>query len=80
MKYFIILIAAIVIEISSTFYIVAVANQNILQMAFWAFIGPFLNLPFLKYQIEAKDNTERLILAFIYGFGYMTGSLLTYLI
>jgi hypothetical protein len=49
-------------------------------MAFWAFIGPFLSLPFLKYQIEAKTNLQRIGLAFGYGVGYCAGALLTYFI
>ena len=80
MKYAIIILSAIVIEFASTFYILAVSNQHVLQMAFWAFIGPFLSLPFLKYQIEAKTNWQRVGLAFGYGFGYCAGALLTYFI
>ena len=39
MKYLIIILSAIVIEFASTFYILAVSNQHVLQMAFLAFIG-----------------------------------------
>lgn len=80
MKYLIIIISAIIIEFASTFYILAVSNQHITQMAFWAFIGPFLSLPFLKYQIEAKTNLQRVGLAFGYGVGYATGAVLTYFV
>jgi hypothetical protein len=45
-------------------------------MVFWAFIGPFLGLPFLAYQIEAKNNLDRLKLALCYGVGYATGAAL----
>ena len=43
-------------------------------MVFWAFIGPFLGLPFLKYQIEAKTDLQRLKLAICYGLGYAFGA------
>lgn len=43
-------------------------------MIFWAFIGPFLGLPFLKYQIEATNNKQRFYLACVYGIGYATGA------
>jgi hypothetical protein len=45
-------------------------------MVFWAFIGPFLGLPFLAYQIEAKNNWQRAKLALCYGLGYATGAAL----
>lgn len=75
-KYIILLIAAIVIEIASTLYISAVSDKNAVGMVTWAFIGPFLGLPFLAYQIEAKNNKERAKLAAIYGAGYAIGALL----
>jgi hypothetical protein len=77
MKYFVIILSAVVIEFASTFYILAVSDQQVLQMAFWAFVGPFLSLPFLKYQIEAKTNLQRIGLAFTYGLGYAGGAVLT---
>ena len=49
-------------------------------MVFWAFIGPFLGLPFLAYQIEAENNYQRLQLAFCYGLGYGTGAYLVNLL
>jgi hypothetical protein len=74
MKYLFLFIAAVTIEIASTFYISAVAEKDALQMIFWAFISPFLSLPFIKYQIEAKNNKQRIYLAFCYGIGYATGA------
>jgi hypothetical protein len=73
-KYLILFFAAVVIEIASTFYITAVAERATLSMVFWAFISPFLGLPFLAYQIEAKNNTQRLQLAVCYGVGYAAGA------
>jgi len=76
MKYIILFVAAVIIEIASTFYISAVSDKHMAAMVFWAFIGPFLGLPFLAYQIEAKNNTQRFYLALCYGFGYATGAYL----
>jgi hypothetical protein len=76
MKYLILFVAAVIIEIASTFYISAVSDRQLLPMVFWAFVGPFLGLPFLAYQIEAKNNRDRLKLALCYGVGYATGAAL----
>lgn len=76
MKYAILFIAAVIIEIASTFYISAVSDKNMAAMIFWAFVGPFLGLPFLAYQIEAKNNLQRAKLALCYGLGYATGAFL----
>jgi hypothetical protein len=46
------------------------------KMVFWAFIGPFLSLPFLAYQIEAENNRQRAKLAFCYGLGYAAGAII----
>jgi hypothetical protein len=75
-KLFVIWIAAVVIEIASTFYITSVADKNTMQMMFWAFVSPFLGLPFLAWQIDAKNWNERIRLAAAYGSGYMTGAFL----
>jgi hypothetical protein len=75
-KYIILFIAALIIEIASTFYITAVAEKAMFKMIFWAFIGPFLSLPFLAYQIEAKNNRQRLQLAVCYGLGYAAGAII----
>jgi hypothetical protein len=76
MKYTILFLAAVIIEIASTFYISAVSDRQLVPMVFWAFIGPFLGLPFIAYQIEAKNNTQRFYLALCYGLGYAVGAAL----
>jgi hypothetical protein len=76
MKYTILFFAAVIIEIASTFYISAVSDRQLVPMIFWAFVGPFLGLPFLAYQIEAKNNWQRAKLALCYGLGYATGAAL----
>jgi hypothetical protein len=67
MKYLILFVAAVIIEIASTFYISAVSDRHMTAMVFWAFVGPFLGLPFLAYQIEAKSNRDRIKLAICYA-------------
>jgi hypothetical protein len=79
-KYILLFTAAVVIEVASTFYITSVASKNMNAMIFWAFLGPFLGLPFLSAQIEAKNNIQRVKLAFCYGLGYSTGAYLVSLI
>lgn len=79
-KYLFLFVAAVIIEIAGTFYISAVSEKQMLAMVFWAFIGPFLGLPFLAAQIEAKNNTQRIKLALCYGLGYGTGAYLVNLI
>ena len=79
-KYIILFVASFIIEIASTFYIAAVSNKEMYQMIFWAFIAPFLGLPFLKYQIEAKTDFDRIKLAICYGLGYALGALTVNLI
>jgi hypothetical protein len=73
MRYGIIFISALILEICSTFYIRYVAEANTLGMLFFAFIGPFLGLPFTGYMVESKEWIERIKMAFSLAFGYVTG-------
>jgi hypothetical protein len=73
-KYFILFIASFIIEIASTFYIGAVSARDVWAMIFWSFVSPFLGLPFLAYQIDAKNNLQRIKLALCYGLGYAGGA------
>jgi len=79
MRYFIIFISTLIIEICSTFYIRNVAEGNPLGMMFFAFIGPFLGLPFVGYMIDSKTWSERWKMAFASGFGYATGAIIVIL-
>ena len=74
MKYFIIGISALIIEICSTFYIRFVAEGNTIGMLVFASIGPFLGLPFVGYIVESKTWSDRLKMAFASSFGYLIGS------
>jgi hypothetical protein len=77
-KYFIIAFAAFVLETASTMYIATVANRDI-YMIFWAFVGPFLGLPFVGYMVDSKSWTERIKMAVASGIGYAAGALIVYL-
>jgi len=75
-KYFILFLSALIIEICSTFYIRFVAEANTLGMIFFAFIGPFLGLPFAGYMVESKLWSERIKMAFALSVGYVAGALI----
>lgn len=77
-RYVVIFISAFIIEVASTMYISTVADRNV-QMIFWAFIGPFLGLPFVGFMVESKTWTERIKYALASAVGYSLGALLVYL-
>lgn len=77
-KYFIIAFAAFILETASTMYIATVANRDI-TMIFWAFVGPFLGLPFVGYMVESKSWMQRIKMAFASSIGYMLGAIIIYL-
>jgi hypothetical protein len=75
-KYLIVLFSALILEIGSTFYITVVADKHYPGMMFFAFIGPFLSLPFVGFMVESKTWKERLTLALFSGLGYLLGSII----
>ena len=75
-RYLIIFISALVIEICSTFYIRFVSEGNAPGMIFFAAISPFLGLPFLGYMIEATNWSERIFNAVALSAGYITGTVI----
>ena len=76
MKYVIIFISALTIEIVSTFYIRSVAEANVYGMLFFSFIAPFIGLPFAGYMVESKLWSERIKMAFALALGYVSGALI----
>jgi hypothetical protein len=76
MKYFIIGLSALIIEICSTFYIRSVAEANLPMMLFFAGISPFLGLPFIGYMVESKSWLERIKQALSLSIGYLIGVLI----
>jgi len=79
MRYAIIFLSSFIIELSSTFYIKTVSEGSFM-MVFFAFIAPFLGLPFFGYMVETKTWKSRIALAFCTAFGYSSASLIIYLI
>jgi hypothetical protein len=75
MKYFVIFLSALIIEICSTFYVHYITEVNLVGMMAFAFIGPFLGLPFAGYMVESKLWKERIKMAFALAFGYVAGVL-----
>ena len=47
-------------------------------MMFFAFIGPFLGLPFVGFMVESKTWSERFKMALSSSIGYLIGSIITY--
>lgn len=80
MKYRIIILSALIIEICSTFYIRYVAEGNTIGMLVFAFIGPFLGLPFAGYMVESKTWNERLKMAFSMAIGYTIGVIIVLMV
>jgi len=76
MRYLIIALSALIIEICSTFYIRYVAEGNPTAMLFFAGIGPFLGLPFIGYMVESKTWAERLKQALALSVGYQIGCMI----
>jgi fucose permease len=78
-KYFIIGLAAFILETASTMYIATVAERSV-SMIFWASMGPFLGLPFVGYMVESKTWTERIKMAVASAIGYALGATVVYLL
>jgi hypothetical protein len=72
-KYLIIFISAFILELVTTMYISGVAEKNMLQTLFFAFISPFVSLPFVVYIIESKTMLDRVKMALCSGSGYAFG-------
>ena len=76
-KYLIIFLSALALEIGSTMYISSVADKNMHSTMLWAFLGPFIALPFAGYVADEKTWRGRVRLAFSSSIGYTIGALLS---
>jgi len=76
LKYVIIALASLIIEVCSTFYIRSVASGDVPMMLFFAGISPFLGLPFIGYMVESKNWKERIKQAVASSVGYFIGVLI----
>jgi len=73
-KYLIIFISALILEIGSTMYISSVADKNSMSTMFWAFVGPFIALPFAGFVADEKTWKGRAFLALSSSVGYTIGA------
>lgn len=69
------MLSAFFLELVTTMYVSGIANRNLIQTLFFAFISPFMSLPFVVYVIEAKDMKDRVKMACCSGLGYAIGVL-----
>ena len=76
-KYIIIFFSALALEIGSTMYISSVSDKNITSTMLWAFLGPFIALPFAGYIADEKTWRGRIYLAISSSIGYTIGAMLS---
>ena len=76
-KYPVIFFSALALEIGSTMYISSVADKNMASTMLWAFLGPFIALPFAGYVADEKTWKGRFYLALSSSVGYTVGALLS---
>ena len=76
-KYLIIFFSALALEIGSTMYISSVADKDITSTMLWAFLGPFIALPFAGYVADEKTWRGRFYLALSSSVGYTIGAMLS---
>jgi len=58
-------------------YISSVADKDMASTMFWAFMGPFIALPFAGYVADEKTWKGRFYLALSSSAGYTFGALLS---
>jgi|TARA_B110000503_G_C6975413_1_gene340955 hypothetical protein len=76
-RYLIIFVSALFLEIGSTMYISSVADKEMTHTMFWAFVGPFIALPFAGFVADEKTWKGRFYLALSSSVGYVVGALIS---
>lgn len=76
-KYIIIFFSALLLEIGSTMYISSVADKDMAATMLWAFLGPFIALPFAGYVADEKTWRGRIYLAISSALGYVIGAMIS---
>lgn len=76
-RYPIIFVSALLLEIGSTMYISSVSDKNMASTMLWAFLGPFIALPFAGYIADEKTWGGRVYLALSSSVGYTIGAMLS---
>lgn len=59
---------------------ISTVSDNSPYMLFWAFVGPFLGLPFIGYIVDEKNWIGRLKIALASAIGYVIGASVVFLI
>lgn len=80
LSYLIIFLSAVVMEISTIFYVSFIVEKNIIGMVALTGFAPFLALPFIGYMVQSKKWSERIKMAAALSLGAMLGSLIVNLI
>jgi hypothetical protein len=76
-KHSLIFLTALVLEIGSTMYISSVSDKQMTSTMFWAFLGPFIALPFAGFVADEKTWVGRFFLALSSSIGYTVGALIS---
>ena len=76
-KYLIIFLSALALEVGSTMYISSVADKDMGSTMLWAFLGPFIALPFAGYVADEKTWKGRFRIALSSSAGYTVGALMS---
>ena len=73
-KYLIVFFSALLLEVGSTMYISAVADKALGAVMLWAFLGPFIALPFAGLVADEKTWGGRARIALSSAVGYLIGA------
>jgi len=73
-RYLIVMLSALALEIGSTMYISSVSDKDMANTMLWAFLGPFIALPFAGYVADEKTWRGRFLLALSSSVGYVIGA------
>lgn len=76
-KHQLVFTSAFLLEIGSTMYINSVADKDMAETMLWAFLGPFIALPFAGIVADEKSWAGRLRIAFSSAVGYTIGAALS---
>jgi hypothetical protein len=71
------MLSALALEVGSTMYISSVSDKELASTMFWAFMGPFIALPFAGYVADEKTWRGRFFLAISSSIGYVLGAFIS---
>jgi len=73
-RYAVVFVSAFFLEIGSTMYISSVSDKAVAATMFWAFVGPFIALPFAGLVADEKTWSGRVRIALSSSIGYVVGA------